>query len=574
MDVLNRANLREVHDGLNFLGCIPWIINKEVLAVVNQVWEDGGGLADIPRRQHHEITQLPITQHVSEEERQNHEQLMRKLQDKNKDLRSLQADMAIKLKIANSFQNEDEIYFPVNLDFRGRVYPVPPNLNHIGSDMCRGILTFADKRELGAKGFEWLKIHVANLAGEDKVSLCQRCEYTEQHIEQVFDSADRPLDGDRWWLQSDKPWQTLAACKELAAALRHPEGAEKYASQLPIHQDGSCNGLQHYAALGRDIAGAQQVNLWQVDDKPGDVYSGVLQLVIRDIKQHSLGIFDDNCNSGDEGEQVANRKKKNSQNRVIKRLTPDRVQCLAQMVLPHINRKTVKQTVMTTVYGVTYIGAARQVYNRLREFAEPGQPLEHVSDRDIFDASSYVADLTLRSVGRLFEGADRVKRWLLHLAKEVSRNDEPVSWITPLGLPIIQPYRQPKKHAIPTVVQTVVLATADDDLPVHPQRQCSAFPPNYVHSLDSTHMLMTALRCKDRGLVFTAVHDSYWTHAATVDDMNTDLREAFVEMHSRPLLEDLRTSMIDRYPGLKLDPVPPLGDFDLEHVYRSQYFFN
>ena len=26
--------------------------------------------------------------------------------------------------------------------------------------------------------------------------------------------------------------------------------------------------------------------------------------------------------------------------------------------------------------------------------------------------------------------------------------------------------------------------------------QCSAFPPNYVHSLDSTHMLMTALRCK------------------------------------------------------------------------------
>ena len=33
---------------------------------------------------------------------------------------------------------------------------------------------------------------------------------------------------------------------------------------------------------------------------------------------------------------------------------------------------------------------------------------------------------------------------------------------------------------------------------------------------------------------------SYWTHAATVDDMNADLREAFVEMHNRALLEDLR----------------------------------
>ena len=28
-----------------------------------------------------------------------------------------------------------------------------------------------------------------------------------------------------------------------------------------------------------------------------------------------------------------------------------------------------------------YPGAARQIYNRLSEFAEPGQPLEHVEDR-------------------------------------------------------------------------------------------------------------------------------------------------------------------------------------------------
>ena len=36
---------------------------------------------------------------------------------------------------------------------------------------------------------------------------------------------------------------------------------EEYISHLHIHQDGSCNGLQHYAALGRDIEGAHQVNL-------------------------------------------------------------------------------------------------------------------------------------------------------------------------------------------------------------------------------------------------------------------------------------------------------------------------
>lgn len=42
----------------------------------------------------------------------------------------------------------------------------------------------------------------------------------------------------------------------------------------PSAQDGSCNGLQHYAALGRDSVGAASVNLLP-SDVPQDVYSGV-----------------------------------------------------------------------------------------------------------------------------------------------------------------------------------------------------------------------------------------------------------------------------------------------------------
>ena len=34
------------------------------------------------------------------------------------------------------------------------------------------------------------------------------------------------------------------------------------------------------------------------------------------------------------------------------------------------------------------------------------------------------------------------------------------------------------------------------------QRQKSAFPPNFVHSLDSTHMMMTAVACGEAGLLF------------------------------------------------------------------------
>ena len=62
------------------------------------------------------------------------------------------------------------MFFPMNLDFRGRVYPIPPHLNHMGNDLCRGLLCFARKKPLGERGLFWLKIQVANLYGNDKVS--------------------------------------------------------------------------------------------------------------------------------------------------------------------------------------------------------------------------------------------------------------------------------------------------------------------------------------------------------------------------------------------------------------------
>jgi len=43
-------------------------------------------------------------------------------------------------------------YFPSNLDFRGRVYPIPPYLHHLGSDLSRGLLTFAEGKPLGERG--------------------------------------------------------------------------------------------------------------------------------------------------------------------------------------------------------------------------------------------------------------------------------------------------------------------------------------------------------------------------------------------------------------------------------------
>lgn len=109
-------------------------------------------------------------------------------------------------------------------------------------------------------------------------------------------------------------------------------------------------------------------------------------------------------------------------------------------------------------------------------------------------------------------------------------------------------------------------------------KQASAFPPNYIHSLDASHMMMTADACARHGIAFAGVHDSFWTHAADVDTIRREIREQFVALYSQPLLEQLRAdmqlSLEEAGSDAVLPPPPATGELDLKCVLDSTYFFN
>jgi DNA-directed RNA polymerase, mitochondrial len=48
-----------------------------------------------------------------------------------------------RLILAKHFAGGQIIYFPHNIDFRGRTYPISPQINHMGDDINRGLLKFA-----------------------------------------------------------------------------------------------------------------------------------------------------------------------------------------------------------------------------------------------------------------------------------------------------------------------------------------------------------------------------------------------------------------------------------------------
>ncbi|KAM4810249.1 DNA-directed RNA polymerase, mitochondrial [Rhinophrynus dorsalis] len=545
------GQLFPVLDSLNQLGMCAWRINQPLLDIIISIFnEKGSEKLDIPPplSEAPPLPELPSGD-LGSWDKMAHQRELARCRKKAAEMHSLRMDALYKLSIANHLR--DEIFwFPHNMDFRGRTYPCPPYFNHLGSDVTRALLLFAEGRALGPRGLDWLKTHLINLTGlKKRNSLQERKAYADEVMEEILDSADQPLTGRRWWMEADEPWQALACCMEIAKASRSPDPT-KYVSHFPVHQDGSCNGLQHYAALGRDEIGARSVNLMPCDT-PQDVYSGVAQQVEEFRKRDSM-----------KGLKIA------------------------QVLDGFIGRKVVKQTVMTVVYGVTRYGGRLQIEKRLREM--DSFPQEYV-----WEASHYLVQQVFSSLKEMFSGTREIQLWLTESARMISKSGSTVEWLTPLGLPIIQPYHRSKQFLFHSNLQNLHLQT-NHDVNQRPDtmKQKNAFPPNFIHSLDSTHMMLTALHCYSHGLTFVSVHDCFWTHADTVDIMNKVCREQFVALHSQPILHNLSRFLLQKYchdvtldtkakkppehlrMSLHFSNVPDTGTFNLEQVKDSTYFFS
>ncbi|XP_015431251.1 PREDICTED: DNA-directed RNA polymerase, mitochondrial, partial [Dufourea novaeangliae] len=536
MQKLQSTPLQQLHlvfDSLNQLSSIPWTINSRILDIIIKIFREGGSKElNIPQSISTLSFPPDLPSDASFEEKQERATAVSKHQQRKYEIYSIWCDTLYKLTIANHFRNKI-FWLPHNIDFRGRVYPLPPHLNHLSSDVGRSILLFAKGKPLGPKGLDWLKLHVINLTSLKKsCSLKERLEYANENLDNILDSANNPLTGKMWWKESEEPWQTLACCMEIADALKAPD-IEKYESRFPVHQDGSCNGLQHYAALGRDQIGAESVNLYPFD-VPKDIYTTVTLLVEKN-------------------------RKADAKNNVK----------IAQVLDGYIKRKVIKQTVMTTVYGVTKYGAKQQIVKQLKD-------IEQLPAEFLWPSGTYLTENTFSTLRSMFTSAREIQEWFRSCATVISLiRGEIVEWNTPLGFPVVQPY----------IKQDKTTKKADT------MKQKNAFAPNFIHSLDSAHMMLTSLHCQSAGVTYVSVHDCFWTHASSVDTMNKICREQFVALHTEPILENLSEFFIQRYlpilntVKIKADMspekvhqifinVPAKGSFDIKNVLSSTYFFS
>lgn len=532
---LGNVDMPAVYQSINAIQSTAWKVNESVLQVMRDAWDAGGGIGGLPSRDLIELPGLPsLDMDTYKVEQPDDFKAWKRnradIYEENARSTSQRVSAAQKIALAARFAPEEAIYFPHSLDFRGRVYPVPGTLNPQGDDQAKALLTFAKGKPLGASGARWLAIHVANLFGVDKVPFAERIQWVNDHQEQILDSALQPLDGQRFWTEADSPWSALAACFEWAGYVMT---GTSFVSHLPIALDGSCNGLQNFSAMLRDPVGGKATNLTP-QERPADIYTQVMKVAAERIKKEA-----------EAGDPMAARWD------------------------GQLTRDIVKRPVMTLPYGVTKAGMRGQLMEKMG----------NSRDKGAHEEASYLAGVLWDAIGQVVIAARVAMDWLKSSAKVAAKGDMPVSWTTPAGFPVLQEYRETVGSSISAYVsgRHVRITASVEGTKLDSRRQALGISPNFIHSCDAAHLMLTVCTALENGIAdFAMIHDSYGTHAADTDVLAASLRAAFHEQYSREVLTDFRNELAAQLPAevaVELPELPPNGDLDLSLVEQSLYFF-
>lgn len=434
----------------------------------------------------------------------------------------------------------DRFYMPLNIDFRGRINPIP-HFNFTREDYVRALFLFADGEPIGVEGLEWLKAHVAARADGNAWSRIKkpselnsekRIGWAEENLpflRQIGESVVRRGDAKDigWALTMDEPCQFVAACAELVQAL---DVGPAFITRLPLTFDATCSGLQQLSAMTRADEG-RLVNLTPSDDGC-DLYQMVAYYLLR---RHS------------------------------------------DLVDGQLDRAIVKGPVMTYFYGSVPGGYAKK-NGKWRAYGMTAQVEASLKKRGkATKRAKEIARAIFDIIEDVVPAAKEVRDFLEQLAGLCADSGKPLQWSTPLGLPVINRYHAPIVKNITVRVggrrRSVKLAIGDK-VGINKRKAKNAVTANFTHSVDASHLQLVGLACAKEGISLVTVHDCFGTIAPRAKRLNAIIREELVHLHkSNNLLNGVRESARRDLRGIKLPDLPAIGTANLEDVLGSSHAF-
>ncbi|BCL97670.1 DNA-directed RNA polymerase [Ralstonia solanacearum] len=541
---MQEADLSRVMRAINHLQRVRWQVNTDILTVllalgkgrdsgevVGETWEDKPTVPEwlTPGMKADDMSEAQLTQFKQ------WKRSMAQWHTDNKARGVKWGRFYSATQTALKYRDYPAIHFVYQADFRGRLYAMTTGISPQGSDMQKALLRFADGKPLpDTEAVRWFKVNGANRYGIDKVTFEERIAWVDERDARIIQIADDPVSNREHWEQADSPLQFLAWCIEYAEWRRSPS---TFRSRIPVGFDGSCNGLQHFSAMLRDSVGGRAVNLVPAG-KPNDIYKQVADVVQRKLQAMNPDAL------------------------------PERDRPFLAKWLAHgMNRKLVKRSVMTLPYGSTRYSCAEFIVD---DYLRKDEAKEF--DKSEYSlAANFLSHVVWESIGEVVIAATQAMDWLQRSAHALIRGGhQQIEWVTPSGFPVVQVYQEVELIRARSLLLggvMVKIATTGE----HPsvKRHKNGMAPNFVHSMDAAHLVLTTLACREAGVDSLAmIHDDYGTHAADAAKLFTLIRETFVRMYDE---NDPILAFTQGRDGLP--PAPASGELDLQEVLQSRYFF-
>ena len=458
------------------------------------------------------------------------------------DRKTVRADLRVARWCGNG-----AVYLDYACDRRGRAY-AEHHLNYAREDHVRALFEFERGEPLGDDGMFWLEVHTANCFGGedqlDKKPWGDRVRWAKERFDLIERVAADPKGSFEHWRHADKQFAFVAACMELSRARKDPTG---FITHLPISFDGTCNGIQHLALLSRDEEAGRLVNLTDCDT-PQDVYQVVTQY-IRQLLE-------------DEDPRLRSKSKKIN-DAWCYGWWRERLAALSDKQ----KRKLFKNPIMTFPYSATSEGRGDAIVEAYRGIFKLNEPPP--------EATRFLAKAVKIACEDKLKGPVRIMEYIRSLALYRRQQGKFLEWQGTTGFPFVNMYHEPN-------VVTVDLRSggvraqyrvADGTLPeTMDAKMLNAASPNFVHSLDAAHLMLTVLRANEDGIPdILTVHDSLACLAPRATRFGKIIRTqmAMLYIAGDPLLA-LRNANVD---DPNLFPLPERGSLDPFGVQNAEYAF-
>lgn len=534
-------------EALNTAQAVRWSINEPMLNLVMACYDNDIAVAGIPPRQDLPEPQKCSWDDMSQDQRLAWKKKASSIKKTNIGYIGERTVFSRDIAEAKELIGKD-FSTPMNFDYRGRIYGVC-SLNFARQDYVRSMFQFAEGQILNDTGFYWLKVHLANVGDFNKTSkkaFDERVKWVDDNIPMIRKCANDPL-SHLEWLQADKPFMFVAACKAFVEA----EAGRKV--HIPVSFDGSCSGLQHLCAMSLSTEG-QLVNLTP-NKQPQDIYQTVADIVKRKVEMDIGGEMND----------------------------------LARMALDYgITRSLVKRNVMTYSYSSKKYGMQNQLVEDtmrpLQSQVLTGELKSHPFGEDNgFAASRYLGAHIFTAIEEAISKPAEVMRYLQTIARVMAHEGKPVTWVTPMGFPVM--LRYPKQEIVRVnlflvdkgLTRRVAPVSAIETNEIDKYRAANAVAPSFVHSMDACHLQMVVVESKKQGINNIAlVHDSFGCLPNDATRFREIIKSTFIQLYTEnDVLQDILDMSISQLnrSAYKLDPVPHKGTLDISQVMQAEYAF-